>query len=339
MSWISLPHQLNNRKFDKAIVFVHGLNGSAKSWMGDASRFVDRLSHMPAIYNNFGLFVFEYHTKIVEFGLMRKLFALIPGCNDIAQKTKFNVDIRRISMELKTSLRDMLVGYKTIILIGHSMGGIVIKRTLVEMNEAELKRIRLIVSLSVPHIGAGLASISADLFKNPQLIALKKFSDFTSELTNRFSNITDPPESYYQTGSQDVVVKEGSAIPAGVQGDHRIDTDDTHYSVLEIKDQNSHLAFNKVLALLYELLEMEKQQALPNAANTIVDFGIPDHCTFQNAAEILARTANCTIEFKGFSKEELTILLIPQQLRKANTAQALMDLKFIGKKQCQPISL
>jgi pimeloyl-ACP methyl ester carboxylesterase len=262
MPWISLPHQLNNRKFDKAIVFVHGLNGSARSWMGDSNKFVDRLSRIPAIYNNFGLFVFGYDTKIGEFGPAWKLFAAIPRGNEIAQKTKFNVDIKRISTELKTSLSNLLPGYKTIILVGHSIGGLVIKRALVEMGEAELKRIRFFISLSVPHSAAEPASISPDLFEKPELIAPKTLADFTSDLANRFSNITNPPESYYQTGNQDQVVKEGSAIPAGVQADHRIDTDDTHYSVLEIKDANSHLAFNKVSALLHQILAIERQQDL-----------------------------------------------------------------------------
>ena len=262
MPWISLPHQLNNRKFTKAIVFVHGLNGSARSWMGGANRFVDRLSRMPAIYNHFGLFAFSYDTKIGAFGPAWKLLAAIPRGNEIAQKTKFNVDIKRISMELKTSLQELLAGYMSIVLIGHGMGGLVIKRALVDMDEAELRRVSFFISLSVPHSFAGPASVSADLFEHSGLVAPKPLADFTSELAQRFSNITHAPESFFQTGSRDVVVNEASAIPAGVQADHRIDTDDTHDSVLEINDPDSHPAFNKVLALLHQMLDTEKQRDL-----------------------------------------------------------------------------
>ena len=215
MPWRSLPHQLNNRKFTRAVVFVHGLNGSARSWMGDGNRFVDRLSRIPAIYNHFGLFVFDYSATLAEFGPVKKLLALIPRGNEIAQKAKFNVDMRRVALQLQASLRDLLEGYKTIVLVGHGTGELVIKRALVEMGEVELKRIRLFITLADPPAGAPLPSI-------PE----KTFADFTSKLTNRFSRITNPPESCH------------------------IDSDDTPDAVLEINDPNTHVAFNKVLAFL-----------------------------------------------------------------------------------------
>jgi hypothetical protein len=179
MAWRYLPHQLNNRKFTKAVVFVHGLNGSIKSWMGAPDRFVDRLSRVPAIYNHIGLYVFGYDAKIFEAGVLWKLFARIPGCSEIAQQRKFNADLKRISTELKASLSEFLPGYKTVVLVGQGMGGLVIKRVL-----------------------AGMA---------------------------------EPPKTY------------------------SIDIGDTDDSVLEIDDPDNHVAFNKVLALLHQLLDIEQQ--------------------------------------------------------------------------------
>ena len=239
MRWITLPHQLNNRKFTRAVVFVHGLNGSAASWRGAPNRFVDLLSRERPIYNHFGLFVFEYQTKIPELGPVEKLFALIPGASEIAQKTKFNVDMRRVAMQLKASLSDLLEGYKTIVLVGHGMGGLVIKRALVEMGEAELKRIRLFITLAAPPAGAAPVAVppagAAPAAFPPAGAALpsipaKAYADFTSKLTDRFSRITSPPETCY------------------------IDSDDTSDAVLEIDDPNTHVAFNKVLALLLSLM-------------------------------------------------------------------------------------
>ena len=229
MRWITLPHQLNNRKFTRAVVFVHGLNGSAASWRGGPNRFVDRLSRERPIYNHFGLFVFEYQTKIPELGRAEKLFALIPGASEIAQKAKFNVDMRRVAMQLKASLSDLLEGYKTIVLVGHGMGGLVIKRALVEMNEAELKRIRLFITLAAPPAGAAPVAVPSAGAARPSIPA-KAYADFTSKLTDRFSRITSPPETCY------------------------IDSDDPSDAVLEIDDPNTHVAFNKVLALLLSLM-------------------------------------------------------------------------------------
>lgn len=135
MAWRYLPHQLNNRKFNKAVVFVHGVNGNAASWMGAPNRFVDRLSQERPIYNNIGLYVFGYDVRIFEVGPLWKLFARIPGCSEIAKKRKFNADLRKITTELKATLREMLPGYKTVVLVGHGMGVTVIKRVLAELHE------------------------------------------------------------------------------------------------------------------------------------------------------------------------------------------------------------
>jgi triacylglycerol esterase/lipase EstA (alpha/beta hydrolase family) len=186
MAWRYLPHQLNNRKFDKAVVFVHGLNGSAKSWMGAPNRFVDRLSRVPVIYNHVGLYVFGYDPKIFEHGPLWKLFARIPGCSEIAQQRKFNADLKRISTELKATLQEMLPAYKTILFVGHGMGGLLIKRVLADLHE--------------------------------------------------------PPKTYY------------------------LDTDDTSDSALDIDDPDNHVAYNKALALLHDILDFAAHESR-NAEN------------------------------------------------------------------------
>jgi Putative serine esterase (DUF676) len=174
MRWITLPHQLNNRKFTHAVVFVHGQNGSAASWKGAPNRFVDRLSQVRTVYNHFGLYIFQYDTKVFDLGPAWKLLATIPRYSEIAQNKNFNAAIKRISAELKTSISEFLPGYKSIVLVGHGLGGLVIKRALDEMRE--------------------------------------------------------PPKCFY------------------------IDTDDTNDSVLEIDDPDNHVAYNKVLALLHDIL-------------------------------------------------------------------------------------
>jgi Putative serine esterase (DUF676) len=331
MAWINIPDQLKNKKFERAIVFVHGLNGDSSTWADDSSRFVDKFKVENEVYSNFALYIFEYHTKIIELSILRKFLSIIPGKKPFAKKEKFNVGIRRIAMQLKASLRDFLNDYKIIILMAHSMGGLIVKRALVEMEEEELKKIKLFISLSVPHHGAGLASIGAPLLKNPQLIDLQGFSDFTNDLTNRFSNLKNQPKVIYQTGNQDRVVNEGSAVPAGVIADNRIDTDDTHYKVLNITDPMSHLVYQRIIRELKDILNWERQQSTSDSANAAIDFNIPENCSFIDAAKILVSTAKCTIDFKGFTDQELKILLKPQELSKTNTLQALESLQFIGK--------
>jgi hypothetical protein len=135
MRWITLPHQLNNRKFTQAVVFVHGQNGSAASWKGAPDRFVDRLSQIRPIYNHFGLYVFEYDSKIFELGPAWRLLAAIPRYSETAQNKNFNAAIKKLETELKTSLSEFLPGYKTIVLVGHEIGGLVIKGAIASIHE------------------------------------------------------------------------------------------------------------------------------------------------------------------------------------------------------------
>lgn len=336
MAWINLSEMLENKKHEMAIVFVHGLNGDSSTWRNSSNRFADKLKSEKDVSENFSLHIFEYHTSIVELSSLRKAFSIIPGLKFLSGLKKFNAGIRRIAMQLVTSLHELLRDYKVIVLVGHSMGGLIIKRALVEMQEEDLKKVKLFMSLSVPHHGAALASIGAELMNNPQLIDLKTFSEFTNELTNSFSNLTINLKAIYQTGNQDKVVNEGSAIPAGVIAANRIDTDDNHYSVLTISDPPSHLPYRRLMRELKDILIWEQQQSISGRANDVVDFDIPENATFKYIAESLVETAGCTIAFKGFTGAELNTLLKSQELLKENTFQALESLFYIGQHPIPP---
>lgn len=327
MAWLNESLKSENKIFHRAIVFIHGLNGNSSTWKGDSKRFVNVLRSDMVVSENFGLYIFEYPTKIVEFGFFKRMLSYIPGI----KKKEFNVGIRRISMELKTNLYEILKDYKTIILVAHSMGGLISKKALVEMQNEEIKRIKLFMSVSVPHNGSALADIGTTLLgDNKQLCDLQIFSDFTSDLTNRFSNLTIGPKVVYQSGNQDLVVPEGSAIPAGVTFNDRIDTSDNHYSVLSIEDPASHTPYIRLIRELKDILILEQQQGTFDEVNGEVTFNIPENYSFKQVAELLAETANCTIQFKGFSEIELNILLKSQELSKVNTFKALEALQYIG---------
>ncbi|MCA6368467.1 MAG: hypothetical protein IM631_21595 [Cytophagales bacterium] len=328
MAWVNVSKRQKDKKFERAIVFVHGLNGNSSTWFGSPIRFADRIKTEREVCENFGLYIFEYHTKIFELTSLKKLLSLIPG---LQKKEEFNVGIRRIAMELKSHLAELLEDYKTIVIVTHSMGGLVTKRAMVEIQSYELKKIKLFFSLSVPHHGASLAKIGTKLLgRNIQLIDLQSFSDFTNDLTNRFSNLKDKPIVIYQTGSQDKVVNEGSAVPAGVTEDYRIDTNDNHYTVLKISNPASHLPYRRLIRELKGILNLETQQSGANIANCEVTFSIPENWSFRNVAKELVESAKCTIEFMGFTNEELSIIIKSQELIQPNTFQALESLQYIS---------
>ncbi len=261
MAWINASEELENKQFDKAIVFVHGLNGGYSSWKGNSDRFIERLQLEEEINKNFALCIFEYPTKIIEISSIWKSLSMIPG---LSNEKKFNVGIRRISLQLVTDIDEFLNNYKKIVIVAHSMGGLIVKRALVEMDNNTLKKVELFFSLSVPHHGSALANFGKHLFGGPQLINLQAFSEFTNELTDRFSNLKNKPKIIYQTGHQDLIVNEGSAIPAGVIRKFRIDTDDDHYSVLNISNIKSKSHYNRLVSELKYILLNETTEVKSN---------------------------------------------------------------------------
>jgi hypothetical protein len=326
-SWFDESVKTSNHEFKRAIVFIHGLNGSRSSWIDEKDKFVDTLRKEKGIYENYGLYIFQYPTKIAELTLIKKLLSIIPKI----KKNQFNVSIRRTALMLKTNIDEILRDYSTVIVVAHSMGGLVSKKMLVEMQPVELKKVKLFMSLSVPHSGAPLANFGlAVLGDNKQLADLKIFSDFAAELANRFSNLNYKPKTIYQTGSQDIVVPELSAIPEGVLSANRIDTGDDHYSILRIQNKSSHAPYLRLIRELKNILALEQEESPCRKANEPVSFNIPENASFKLVAEGLTATANCTIKFIGFETTELAIVLKSRELSAPNTYQALKSLRLIG---------
>ena len=304
-----ITNQANQMKkaIKRGVIFIHGLNGDISTWQGESTRFIDTLNKEKDITDKFDLMPFEYQTQILELTGFKKMLSIIPKLN----KEQFNVGTRRIAMELVSYISEVLRDYDTIALVAHSMGGLVAKRAMVEMEEDQLKKIKFLLSLSVPHHGSGLANIGNVLLGNKQLIDLKLFSEFTDDLTNRFSNLRNKPVVIYQSGSQDIVVKEASAIPAGVVRKYRIDTADNHYSVLKIDDSSNHIPYLRLTRELNEILNLEKQETHePNKdANIISEIQILGWNTDKVKLEI--GSLNCSWRKDG-SKDILTNIEIPK---------------------------
>jgi hypothetical protein len=51
------------------------------------------------------------------------------------RRKKFNADIKKLAAELKATMQEMLAGYKSLVLVGQGMGGVIIKRLVVDMDE------------------------------------------------------------------------------------------------------------------------------------------------------------------------------------------------------------
>ena len=124
----------SNKKKD-LILFIHGFTGDASTWMNPVyGSFPELLLKDPEINVKFDIAHFVYHTKLLNLfsnasnasKLMKKFFSFSH------EKLKKNISIDEISNLLRTELRFKLQSYDNIIVIAHSMGGLVAKSCIVK---------------------------------------------------------------------------------------------------------------------------------------------------------------------------------------------------------------
>ena len=84
--------------------------------------------------------------------------------------------------------------YKEVYFIAHSMGGLVVKRVLVDLNRPneidKLRKIKAVLFIATPVEGSNFAELASYL-SNPQLAGLKpsEFNDFLQSLENQYQNL------------------------------------------------------------------------------------------------------------------------------------------------------
>jgi hypothetical protein len=162
---------------ERLVVFVHGVLGSADAtWRhaGTGAYWPTLLAEDPA-FADFDVFVVNYETPAI---------ARASTIEEIAQ---------RVGQQL-TDL-GAFSRYQQVHFITHSMGGLVVKRLLVDLNRplqlAGLRRARSVVLISTPSQGAGIADVASWLSLNPQLkdMAPADLNAFLQSLENQWQNL------------------------------------------------------------------------------------------------------------------------------------------------------
>jgi pimeloyl-ACP methyl ester carboxylesterase len=316
-----------NRTTTKAIVFIHGLGGSAATWDKDEESFVRKLKRETQIADGYDFFIYEYHTGMVENTWYKRVKARLPGKKRKA--IEFNTSIRDIATELVSGTTTQLAAYNTLVFVTHSMGGLVAKNAMLLMSVDHQKKIKLVLSLSVPHAGSSLARNHLVKLIGPnQVPDLATFSALTNDLTGRYAALPNKPRTIYQRGLYDEVVNEGSAIPANTPVDERLDTPHTHYNVLEISDKSTHMPYVRLITELNDLIKTERRLTGEEIADAPVNLGIPPGWSLKQTAEIIVKLTGFGISFENFEHNPADIRIKPGPFSAINTATALHNLQF-----------
>lgn len=256
---INFIHNTLDKK--NLIIFIHGFTGSEETWVKkDYSKsLIDYLTEDKLIWSNFNIALFEYHTKLLDiFPKAKSTFNFL-----IKNKTPINLPINELSKLLGSKIQYTCANYENIILIGHSMGGLVAKRFILDdLKKNTDSKVKLYVSLATPHSGSLIANFGKSLINNVQTKDLAALSESITSMNNEWVQNTNLPKRIYGQGMYDEIVTKESSIALDHEIQKVIYSDDDHFSIITPSEKNVI-----VDALIFELNDFLKEQQIQSIVN------------------------------------------------------------------------
>jgi HAD superfamily phosphoserine phosphatase-like hydrolase len=219
------------------ILFVHGLGGDAKATWG---RFPDYIAADGQL-KDFDVGFFQYPTAVIGWAFWTRQFWKNIGRN-------FS-KIATLADALRTLIDVRYPQHRPIVLVAHSLGGLIARQYLVDavMGERPLRVSKLLL-FAVPNTGSGLANVARHLsWGHPHLRQLAKGADALDNLNNSWTmlKLADKVAVRYVVAGDDDVVGEASArqfpgnpdVDVVLERDHRsivkpASSDDLAFGVL-----------------------------------------------------------------------------------------------------------
>ena len=246
----------NNKK--NLVLFVHGFCGGESTWRnGDENSFPELFSDELEINENYDVAQFSYFTKLLNLfaktgnisTLVKRMFGTSHG------KLSKNISIEEIGNLLRTEIRFRLQAYDNIVIIAHSMGGLVTKSAITNDIEEKIpSKIRLFVSLAVPHQGVEAATYGKLISDNLQIEDLSPLNQFIYKINDEWLKTSLRPTTKYFYGVHDSVVPKTSAAPVDKEISDIIPVDEDHTSITKPESTNS----TTYIAVRQIVLDFEK---------------------------------------------------------------------------------
>ncbi|AZJ21769.1 hypothetical protein CT694_19830 [Bacillus wiedmannii bv. thuringiensis] len=233
---------INERDKKNLIIFIHGFTGDQETWGDSDNAFAEMLSTEEVIDRNFDIAYFNYYTKLVDANKTKATFGLIGKLFGKSTNATKNIKIEKLSDFLKSSIEVYCSNYENIVLIAHSMGGLISKAYILKDLEEQLNtKVKLFLSLAVPHNGSNWAQIGSALLRNnPQVLDLSPLSDFLNTINDDWIKQKEAvPKTIYFYGQFDNIVNETSAIAYQVDRQHKIACNNDHFSISKPDSKNS----------------------------------------------------------------------------------------------------
>lgn len=269
---------------ENLIILIHGLGAPDTTWVNDGVSWIDLLLTDKELLN-MDVATASYDTAhlanrilssagVKKFKIgMFKTFSVAKGpftsLEILARELKREVDSHRIQK------------YKRVILVGHSMGGLIAVRYLLEeIEHNQAHNIKGLISLATPYNGSSFALYSQlikSLNKHAQIPSLEPNSLFLDDTIRLWKKHLDTINVHFKFffGTNDNIVTENSAIPHIVSSKWTggIPLPGDHSSILFVEDHNS-TSYRNVSETIQTIIKedyilkkkiIEKQRSLSKA--------------------------------------------------------------------------
>lgn len=248
------------------ILFIHGFTGDNETWKHqNASPFPELLLENMQISENFDIAYFSYFTKLCDLCTTGKnALDIIKGLVGLrASKYLTNNSVDEIANLLRTEIRFTLADYENIIVVAHSMGGLITKSCIVkDFNDSAQSKIKLFISLAVPHSGADAATLGRMISSNLQIRDLAPLSASIYDLNDSWLKMSQRPETKYFYGTHDPIVPKTSSVPVDKEIIDAISVNESHISISKPESANSTLV-KAINSFMVDLHKIDNLQYFP----------------------------------------------------------------------------
>ena len=226
------------------ILFVHGFTGDVEdTWRNEnGTIFPSLLLEDQNISDTFDIASYSYFSTLLNLFAdakekMRWLKSLIRKKTHVKER---NLDINELSSNLSNHLRFTLEDYDNIYVVAHSMGGLITKNLISnDLTEKGLTKVRLFISLAVPHNGAKLSVLGGIISSNLQITNINPVEHFITNMNQRWVSLDRKPTTKYFYGSYDDVVTKHSAVAVDNIDKDIVSVTEDHSSICKPRNRSS----------------------------------------------------------------------------------------------------
>ncbi|OAZ49947.1 ABC-three component system protein [Paenibacillus polymyxa] len=223
----------NDRK--NLVLFIHGFTGSKETWANEnGQEFPKMLLEEEEIDEQFDIAYITYYTKLIDlYGIKSKTKKLMRMFNFNTGTARRNVGIEQLGEFIQAVIQYQCESYENIIIIAHSMGGLVAKSYILsELQQRPTNpQVKMFISLAVPHIGSEWATLGEKLFRNKQAVDLNPLSPLLSQSNRAWIESSNTPKTVCFYGQFDDVVSKESAVLLQVEKPERVPCDEDHNTI------------------------------------------------------------------------------------------------------------